>query len=166
VRISNRDFQSSTLLWEYCRSGPTAAKNLPQSSFGGCTPLAHPTITWYILLNGMSRGEFGEGRRFGWTRIKYTRPEPNTRIITVGNLRAVFICYRLPNCGSWTRLESLNLHTGKKSELWKEKINHNVQLLYFNVLCIFKVRPHCSCSCWCSPGLGSSGDSSGFYLCS
>jgi hypothetical protein len=29
-----------------------------------------------------------------------------------------------------------------------------------------KVRPHYSCSCWCSPGFCSSGDSSGFYLCS
>jgi hypothetical protein len=29
-----------------------------------------------------------------------------------------------------------------------------------------KVRPHYSCSCWCSPGLCSSGDSSGCYLCS
>jgi hypothetical protein len=29
-----------------------------------------------------------------------------------------------------------------------------------------KARPHYSCSCSCSPGLCSSGDSSGFYLCS
>jgi hypothetical protein len=36
----------------------------------------------------------------------------------------------------------------------------------FRVLISVMVRPHYSCSCWCTPGLCSSGDSSGFYLCS
>jgi hypothetical protein len=46
-------------------------------------------------------------------------------------------------------------------------------VVFFQILvssrCTFEtvmVRSHYSCSCWCSPGLCSSGDSSGFYFCS
>jgi hypothetical protein len=69
------------------------------------------------------RGE----RRFGWTSIKYPRPEPNTRIITVGNLQAVFICYRSPNCGSRTRLgnkKELNEFAVLKFAHWKKRVNY------------------------------------------
>jgi hypothetical protein len=56
--------------------------------------------------------------------------------------------------------QTLNVHA--LSEIWTYEPGFRDSE---NSTCL-KVRPHYSRSCWCSPGLCSSGDSSGFYLCS
>jgi hypothetical protein len=46
-------------------------------------------------------------------------------------------------------------------------MNQQIEVILSEPLTLpLNMRPHYSCSCWCSSGLCLSGDSSGFYLCS